>query len=61
MKNPQTSTFTDERGKRESERATKRRRKKKSGEQKGALAAKLSLNIISPSLMNYLFNKLLRA
>lgn len=31
------------------------------GKQKGTSAAKLSLNIISPSLMHYLFNKLLRA
>lgn len=31
------------------------------GKQKGTSAAKLSLNIISPSLVHYLFNKLLRA
>lgn len=37
------------------------RKRKKTGKQKGTLAAKLSLNIISLSLVHYLFNKLLRA
>lgn len=39
-----------------------RGREARAGEQKkGTSAAKLSLNIISLSLMHYLFNKLLRA
>lgn len=39
----------------------RREEEKKTGKQKGTLAAKLSLNIISLSLVHYLFNKLLRA
>lgn len=38
-----------------------RGREKNTGKQKGTLAAKLSLNIISLSLVHYLFNKFLRA
>lgn len=39
----------------------RREEEKKTGKQKGTLAAKLSLNIISLSLVHYLFNKLLIA
>ena len=44
-----------------SERASERGRGARAAEQKGTSAAKLSLNIISRSLVHYLFNKLLRA
>lgn len=42
-------------------RGRARKKRARAGEQKGTLAAKLSLNIISLSLARFLFNKLLRA
>lgn len=60
MKNPQTSTFTEKR-ERQRERVRETQRKGSVLESKRTSAAKLSLNIISLSLMHYLFSKLLRA